>query len=104
MTPMSAIVTPASASAPVAASAAKSTVSRSGCLPNLVIRIPRIQISSLVLIAVAPSSFGGLEAEANCLGALGIGSHRVGGQPHLHPVANVLGIGLDVDEVAAHLG
>ena len=53
-TPMSAIVTPASASAPLAASAARSTVSLSACLPNLVIRMPRIQMSSLALIEAAP--------------------------------------------------
>ena len=35
----------------MAASAARSTVSRSGCLPNLVIWMPRIQTSSLALIA-----------------------------------------------------
>src|SRR5271166_6606080 len=104
ITPTSAMVTPASASAPVAASAARSTVSRSGCLPNLVIRIPRIQISSLALIVTAPSSFGGLEAEADRLGARRVGSHRVSGQPHLHPVADVFRIGLDVDQVGPHLG
>src|SRR5712672_1817079 len=102
---MSDMVRPASESAPVAASAARSTVSRSGCLPNLVIRMPRIQISSLALIVAAPSSVGDswsgrrLEAEADRLGALGVGADRVGGQAHLHPVADVLGIGLDVDEV-----
>jgi hypothetical protein len=35
-TPMSRIETPPSASAPSAASAARSTVSRSGCFPNFV--------------------------------------------------------------------
>ena len=43
---MSFIVTPPSASAAMAASAARSTVSLSGCLPNLVMLIPRIQMSS----------------------------------------------------------
>src|ERR1700678_4005234 len=101
---MSAIVTPASASASVAASAARATVSRSACLPNLVIRIPRIQMSSLALI-VAPSSegvvqaSGGLETEADCLGARRVGADRVDGQSHLHPVADVLWVGLDVDQV-----
>ena len=45
---MSFIVTPPSASAASAASDARSTVSLSGCLPNLVILIPRIQTSSLI--------------------------------------------------------
>ena len=52
---MSFIVTPPSASAPIAASAARSTVSLSGCLPNLVMWIPRIQMSSLAICS-APSS------------------------------------------------
>ena len=47
---MSSMVTPASASAPVAASAARSTMSLSGCLPNFVMWIPRIQMSSLALM------------------------------------------------------
>ncbi len=46
--PMSFMVTPPSASAARAASAARSTVSWSGCLPNLVMLIPRIQMSSLI--------------------------------------------------------
>ena len=46
--PMSFIVTPPSASAASAASAARSTWSLSGCLPNLVILIPRIQTLSLM--------------------------------------------------------
>src|ERR1700712_3292772 len=109
-TPISAMLTPASASAPVAAWAARSTVSRSGCLPNLVMRMPSIQISSLALIGIAPSStgddrsFGGLEAEANRFGALGVGADGVGGEPNLHAIADVLGIRLDVDEVGPHPG
>src|SRR5580693_5283049 len=108
MTPMSAIVTPASASAPVAASAARSTVSLSGCLPNLVIRIPRIQMSSLALIVIAPlcsgSSSRGFEAEADRLGACRIGADRISSQPHFHPVADVLRVGLDIDQIGTHLG
>src|ERR1700735_5198921 len=108
MTPMSAIVTPASASAPVAASAARSTVSLSGCLPNLVIRIPRIQMSSLALIVTPLSGSGssvrGFEAEADRLGARRVGADRISGQPHFHPVTNVLRIGFDIDKIGAHLG
>ena len=44
---MSFIVTPPSARAPMAASAARSTMSLSGCLPNFVMWMPRIQMSSL---------------------------------------------------------
>ena len=50
MMPMSFIDTPPSLRAPWTASAARSTVSLSGCLPNLVMWIPRIQMSSLALI------------------------------------------------------
>src|SRR5690606_29966552 len=109
-TPMSAMVRPASASAPIAASAARSTVSRSGCLPNLVMVMPTIQMSSLALI-VAPCrrevvcrSGRGLETEADGLGAVGVRADRVGRQPHLHPGADVLGVRFDVDEVGAHMG
>ncbi len=45
---MSAIVTPASLSAPIAASAASSSVSTSGRLPNFVMVIPRIHTSPLL--------------------------------------------------------
>ena len=64
---MSRIVTPPSASAPRAASAARSTVSLSGCLPNLVMWMPRIQTSSLAIDAV--SFLPRLEAEADRFGA-----------------------------------
>ena len=49
MTPMSAMVTPPSASAAITASDARSTTSWSVCLPNLVMLIPRIQMSSLTV-------------------------------------------------------
>ena len=45
-TPMSFMLTPASARAFIEASEARSIVSLSGCLPNFVIEIPRIQTSS----------------------------------------------------------
>ena len=49
-TPMSAIVTPPSFKAAIVASAARSKVSLSGCLPNLVMAIPRIHTSSLAMM------------------------------------------------------
>jgi hypothetical protein len=49
--PISAIVTPASANAAIAASDPRSTMSLSECLPNLVIAIPRIQMSSLAMMS-----------------------------------------------------
>ena len=50
MTPMSRIRTPASARASSVASAARSTVSLSGCFPNFVMRMPRIQTLSLLAL------------------------------------------------------
>ena len=49
-TPMSFMVTPASASAANVASAPRSTSSRPVCLPNLVMWIPRIQTSLLAMV------------------------------------------------------
>src|SRR5256885_2013408 len=98
-TPMSFIVTPASDSAPIAASAARSTVSLSGCLPNLVIWIPRIQTS---LVAMALLSADGLEAEADGLGAVVVGADRIRRQPHLHADLDVLGVRGAVDDVGPH--
>src|SRR5690606_10866274 len=100
-TPMSRIVTPASARAASAASDARSTASLSGCLPNLVMVIPRIQMSSAM---VGPSVLDGLEAEADGLGAVVVGADHIGGQPHLHPELHVLGVGFGVDHVAPHAG
>src|SRR5688572_9831011 len=96
--PMSFMVTPPSASAAMAASAARSTVSRSGCLPNFVMRMPRMKMSSLM------SGLQGLEAEADGLGAVVVGADREGGQLDLHPEGHVLGIGVGVDHVAADAG
>src|SRR4026209_2741070 len=96
--PMSFRVTPPSARAAMAASAARSTVSRSGCFPNFVMLIPRIQMSSLM------SGLQGLKAEADGLGAVVVGAHHVGGELHLHPERDVLGVGLGVDHVAADAG
>src|SRR5947209_13932183 len=85
-TPMSFIVTPASDSAPIAASAARSTVSLSGCLPNLVIWIPRIHTSSAAILSLLLSLqlVDGLEAEADGLGAFLVVADRERGQAHLH--------------------
>src|SRR5688500_5572897 len=94
--PMSRMVTPPSARAAMAASAARSTVSRSGCLPNFVMLMPRMKMSSLIA-----SRSQGLVAEADGLGAVVVGSHHVGGQLDLHAERHVLGIGLGVDHVAA---
>jgi hypothetical protein len=57
---MSFMPAPASASAAMAASAARSTTSFSGCLPNLVMWTPRIQTSPLAISALLR-----LEAEAD---------------------------------------
>src|SRR5690349_10466877 len=95
--PTSPIETPPSASAPVTASAARSTVSLSGCLPNLVIEMPRIQMSSLTSVP-----FHGLEAEADRIGAGAVGADDLGRQPDLHPHVHVLGVRRGVDHVALH--
>ena len=65
--PMSAIVTPPSASAPKIASAPRSTMSLSKCLPNLVMWIPRIQMSSLLLM-VKPR----FDQEGNCSSGISV--------------------------------
>ena len=88
--------------APCAASAARSTVSLSGCLPNLVMWIPRIQIvvarcSSSAVLARRSESVGRLEAEADGLGAVVVGAERVRRQATFMPSRHVLGVGLDVD-------
>ena len=49
-TPMSRMLTPASVSAAMTASAPRSTMSLSECFPNFVIAIPRIQMSSLAMM------------------------------------------------------
>src|SRR4029079_3271054 len=97
--PMSWIVTPASASAASAASEARSIVSLSGCLPNLVILIPRIHTSSAM-----SGHLQGLEPEADGLGTGRIGSDGKGREPDLHAQLHVLGVGLDVDDVAPYGG
>src|SRR4029079_7484870 len=97
--PMSRIVTPPSASAPIAASLARSIVSLSGCLPNLVMWIPRIQMSSA---AIACSFLHWFESEPDRIGAGTVGTDHLGRQPDLHSDVNVFGVGLDVDDVGAH--
>src|SRR3954452_15616398 len=97
--PMSFMVTPASARAAMAAWAARSTVSRSGCLPNFVMLIPRMKTSSLIA-----SRSQGLVAEADGLGAVVVRPGHERGQLDLHAERHVLGIRIGVDHVAAHRG
>src|SRR3712207_1996875 len=110
---MSFMETPPSASAPMAASDARSTTSLSACLPNFVIVIPRIHTFSAIVFSSRFGSVrvgfgsvsgtsGGLEAEADRLGAVVVGAHRVGREADLHPEADLLGVRVDVDDVAAH--
>src|SRR6185437_8906541 len=96
-TPMSCIDTPASRSAPCAAWAARSTMSRSGCFPNFVIVIPRIQTSSVM------SRSYRLEAESNCFGAGLVPAQHVRREPDPHADVDVVGRRLDVDDVGSHL-
>src|SRR5829696_5921083 len=86
------------------ASAARSTVSLSGCLPNLVMWIPRIQTSPLALMACSLSSLRRLEPEVDGFRAGRVETHRVDGQPNLHAQLHVLRIGRGVDDVPAHAG
>src|SRR6056297_1428625 len=97
--PMSAMETPASARAAMAAWAPRSTVSRSGCLPNLVMLIPRIQMSSLISRS---SRRDRREAETDRLDTAVVGAHRIGGQADLHAERHVLVVGGHVDQVAPH--
>src|SRR5438105_1399762 len=103
MTPMSRIRTPASARASSVASAARSTVSLSGCFPNFVILMPRIQTPSLLGTGCSLVR-DGFEAEADGPGTGAVGAERVRRQPDLHAQRDVLGIGLDVDDVGPHAG
>src|SRR5579864_7026192 len=97
--PMSFMVTPASDRAPRAASAARSTVSLSRCLPNLVMWIPRIQTFSAISLLQWKGALGGLVAEADRLHAVVIGAQRIRGQPDTHPGRDRLGCRVDVDQV-----
>src|SRR4051794_15428715 len=59
------------------------------------------------LMACAPSAVSAadrLEAETDGLDTVVVGAERVGGQLHLHTQADVLGIRVDVDDVAASAG
>src|SRR6516165_3956076 len=94
---MSLIDTWASPSAFMAASAARSTVSRSGCLPNLVMWMPRIQMSSLAMSV----TFHRFEAEADGFGALIVSPHHIRRQADFHSRVHMLGVGSHVDDVAA---
>src|SRR5882724_2862682 len=105
--PMSFMVTPASPSAPSAASAASSTVVWSGCLPNFVMWIPRIQTSPL-LMSMPPRARAlrsrRFEAEADGLGASAVGADGERRQANLHAELHMLGVGGRVHDVGAHAG
>src|SRR5438874_7968292 len=94
--PMSFMLTPASVSADRVASDARSRASLSGCLPNLVMLMPRIHALSamcLLLLQYAGGSADGLVGEADGLDAVVVGSDRERGEPQLHAEAEVLGGG-----------
>src|SRR5436190_19052174 len=97
MTPISFIVTPPSFSAALTASAARSTTSLSGCLPNFVIVMPRIQMSSVAMswspLVSVQGSVQRLEAEVHGLGSFVVRADDLRRQAHLHPEADVLGVG-----------
>src|ERR1019366_4345528 len=99
-TPMSAMVTPPSARAPSTASDARSTMSLSGCLPNLVIEIPSTHTSSVAM----SSRLLGFEPEPDRFGAFVVRTDYLGGQADLHPERHVLGVGGDVDQIGTHTG
>ena len=99
---MSFIVTPRVRQRRRAASAARSTVSWSGCLPNFVILMPEDPESSPWPCA---SAFRGSKAEADGLGAVSRRFRRVRGKPHLHPErARARGRASMLIDVAAHAG
>src|SRR6478736_8467990 len=100
-TPMSFMVTPPSARAARAASDARSTGSSSGYLPNFVMLMPRIQMSSLDMSCPLVRR---LEAVVDCLGAGGVGADGERGQTDLHPERDVIGVGRGVDDRAPHAG
>src|ERR1700683_794255 len=102
MTPMSLIVTPPSASAPRTASDARSTVSRSGCFPNLVMWIPRTHTSSDADAIASTSQW--FEAEADRFGAVLVRADHFGAQAHLHARGHVLGVGGHVHQIGPHAG
>src|SRR4051794_22686288 len=116
--PMSRIVMPPSDNAPMTASDARSTVSFSGCLPNLVMWIPRIQMSSAIIPPLglsgragrapvddrgpgasdcsSPSrvgSFRRCETESDRLGAGAVDADHLGRELHLHADVHVLRVG-----------
>src|SRR6478609_2848122 len=95
--PMSRMVMPPSDNAPITASDARSTVSFSGCLPNFVMWIPRIQMSSAM-----SGSFRRCETESDRLGAGAVDAHHLGRELHLHADVHVLRVGGGADDVGAH--
>src|SRR5579871_2863939 len=96
------MVTPPSASALSAASDARSTTSLSGCFPNLVMWMPRIQTSSAM--ACSSRSGGRFETEPDGLGAGLVGADGERGEADLHARLHVLGVGLDVHDVGPDAG
>src|SRR4030095_14019772 len=98
-TPMSFMVTPPSARAPRAASDARSIVSLSGCLPNLVIVMPRIQTSSAMSVGLL-----GSEPEPDGFRAGAVDTDGERGEPDLHAQPDVVGRGVHADDVAPHAG
>src|SRR5271165_1805784 len=103
---MSRTDTPPSASAPRAASDARSTRSLPGCLPNFVMWAPRIHTVSGItrLLFWRLGRLGRLEAEADRFDALVIRSHAECAQPDRHAEPQPLRIGFHVDEVRADAG
>src|SRR5262245_8850035 len=98
-TPMSCMVTPPSARAPRAASEARSIVSLSGCLPNLVIVIPRIQTSSAMSVRLL-----GAEPEPDGFRAGTVDTDGERREPDLHAQPDVFRSGLRAHDVAPHAG
>ena len=85
-TPTSEREIPASFSASRLASAARSTTSLSGCLPNLVILDPIIQIVSDPIFS---SYLYWFKAESYCFRTFTIFSHRIRHQLNLHPQSHI---------------
>src|SRR5580700_8305344 len=100
MMPMSFMVTPPSARAPETASDARSAMSLSGCLPNLVMWMPRIQMSSLMAVSSSGRfSADRLVAKADRLDAFFVGANRKRRQTKLHSERDLLGGGVNVHHV-----
>src|SRR5688572_18243883 len=97
---MSWMATPPSSSASIAASAPRSIRSLSVYRPKRVIDAPRIQtLSPLSLMRILSA---GLEAERHRFGSVVVGAGDEGGELDGHTERDVLGLGLDVDDVGLH--